>query len=495
MPEHPALLHLEDYGFVYRGAQVTALNSVHLTLRSGEAVAVLGAQGAGTSTLARAVAGLLDEHGHSAGIRLFSGSRIGMLGEDPEAQLTGLTRTVWDEAALPGRLLGRPLQACLSDAQDSLAALGIWDLADRQLSTLSGGERQLTALAGLLTLRPEVLVLDQPSQALDHGARDRLARCLEQFRANGGAVLITGHQHDELTATCGRVVFLDHGRLAEVPPSSTVHAAAADRTELDRHGVWHTQNQPVADAHAPPPSRSDGGRALLTVTGLSVRRSGTQVLDGVGLELRAGETTVLRGANGSGKSTLLSALAGGVVTEPQTRIADSAGRDLAVLPAHLRAGCLAWVGQDPGEQLSASTVRGELHSAVPLHTAVQRHRGGRRLRREERQRATAERAEQVQQVMTTAALSHHADDHPYDLLPARRKDCVIASALLLNPSVLLLDEPTLGRDAKDMARLSALLKDFTDAGGAVLVATHDERWAAEIGDHQLHLRDGRLAEL
>lgn len=93
----------------------------------------------------------------------------------------------------------------------------------------------------------------------------------------------------------------------------------------------------------------------------------------------------------------------------------------------------------------------------------------------------------MQQVMETAGLSAAAEEHPYDLTPAQRKDCVIASALLLKPAVLLLDEPTLGRDAAGMHRLSSLVRGFTAAGGAVLVATHDQRWAAEISDHQLRL--------
>ncbi|MCH8572207.1 ATP-binding cassette domain-containing protein [Nesterenkonia sp. AY15] len=493
------LLRLTDFGFHYRGAETPALEAVDLGLRPGDAVAVLGPQGAGTSTLARAAAGLLGEHGHSTGVRELrdqtdgghssSGEHdgahvrggVGMLGDDPEAQLTGLTRTVRDEAALPGRLLGLPLPECLERADASLQALGIAGLAERDLSTLSGGERQLTALAGLLTLRPSVLVLDQPSQALDASARRRLARSLREFRDAGGAVLLTGHQHDDLTAACDEVLFLDQGRPATMTPGGLLPAAELTRAQLDEHEIWDVRRTPAAQSEPSAPAPDPGQEVLLRVRELSVQRDAIRVLDGVALDLRAGEVAVLFGANGSGKSTLLSALAGLLPAEPGTRIIGPGGVELAAAPAHRRADHLAWVGQDPGDQLSASTVRAELMRAAPLGP------GGRRLRREDRRRARAQRELDVEQVMETAGLSADAEEHPYDLVPAQRKDCVIASALLLKPAVLLLDEPTLGRDAAGMHRLSSLVRGFTAAGGAVLVATHDQRWASEISDHQLRL--------
>lgn len=509
MPEptssRPPLLRLSDFGFCYRGTETPALEAVDLTLHPGQAVAVLGPQGAGTSTLARAAAGLLGEHGHSSGVRELRGDhRAGMLGDDPEAQLTGLTHTVQDEAALPGRLLGLPLPECLERAEAGLQALGLAGLAERALDTLSGGERQLTALAGLLTLRPSVLVLDQPSQALDASARRRLARSLRAFRDAGGAVLLTGHQHDDLTADCDQTLFLDQGRPAAIPPEGAPRDAGAapaqldqalldqaplyqapqNQPALDQHGIWDARRAPVAQDPSRP-GVMPRGEVLLHVRDLSVRRASMPVLDGVALDLRAGEVTALLGANGSGKSTLLGALAGLLAAEPGARITGAGGVELAAAPAHHRARHLAWVGQDPGDQLSASTVHAELMRAVPLGP------GGRRLRHKDRVRASAQREHQVQQVMQTAGLSGLGQEHPYDLVPAQRKDCVIASALLLDPAVLLLDEPTLGRDAAGMRRLSALVRSFTAAGGAVLVATHDRRWAAEISDQQLRLGEHR----
>jgi len=482
MSKASPVLRLSDFSSTYRGADTPALTGVDLTLFPGEALAVLGPQDAGTSTLARAVAGLLSEHGLSTGIRETRSEHttVGMLGDDPEAQLTGLTRTVREEAALPGRLLGLPLQECVDRADTSLHALGIDALAERPLSTLSGGERQLTALAGLLTLKPDVLVLDQPSQALDHSARRRLARSLREFRAAGGAVLLTGHQHDDLSADCDRVLFLDQGRAAGELHGLTTEEFSAER--LQHHGVWNARGEPGRQPLRP----AKQNMQLLGVRNYSVTRGAVRVIEDIELELHSGETIALLGANGSGKSTLLSALAGLLPAASDAELTGPGGIDLAAVPSHQRTSHLSWVGQDPGDQISASTVRAELLRAAPLGP------GGRKLPRRERVAAREQRELLVDEVMATAGLTQHADDHPYDLTTAQRKDCVIASALLLRPAVLLLDEPTLGRDAAGMRRLSELVQSFTASGGAVLVATHDQRWAEEIGDHQVRLSEGRL---
>ena len=218
---------------------------------------------------------------------------------------------------------------------------------------------------------------------------------------------------------------------------------------------------------------------MLTVEDLSVSRGGAPVLEGLGFSLAPAEIVTLEGPNGSGKSTLLRALAGLL-----DRDADVTGRvrsaDLMLegLPAHRRAGTLAWVGQDPSAQLSASTVRAELERSVPLT----RHR------RRDRAAIRAARDDVVTELLHRTGLSEAAESHPYDLSPARQKDLVIATALMLRPKILLLDEPTLGRDHAGMQRLTRLLRDVTAAGTAVLTSTHDLAWAEQIAHRRVRLR-------
>lgn len=536
------MLELAGAGFHHRGAESAALSGVDLQILPGQMVTVLGPQGSGISTLCRLAAGLLEDRGRMSGTRRAStaGAGLVMLGDDPEAQQTGMTSYVRDELRLPGRFLttdsvtgsiartwsaDQARRASDAAAEAALAALGGKHLLDRRLDSLSGGERQIVALAGLLGLRPELLVLDQPGLSLDTQARGLLLQGLRQYCRDGGAVLIAGHQEDELSAACERRVFLREGRLVE---------AGEDEESLQDHGVWcslPSQSQSESECHLPPmcsvpqkdpeavPSSRDlstsgsgetGGAAppLLSAEGLSVSRGSTSILKDLRLELAPAEILALEGPNGSGKSTLLRALAGlldqeaqatgSIRARPVRAESDRAGQDRAGqdrtgqpqiwqtdgsdltlddLPAHRRAGTLAWVGQDPSAQLSASTVRAELERSVPLP----RHR------RRDRAAVRSARAGVVAELLERTGLTEAAESHPYDLSPARQKDLVIATALLLRPQVLLLDEPTLGRDQAGMERLSRLLHKLAEAGAAVLTTTHDQAWAEQIAHRRLRL--------
>ena len=380
-----------------------------------------------------------------------------------------------------------------------MEALGIAHLANRRLETLSGGERQLTALAGMLTLGQEsLLVLDQPTLSLDIDARRRLLSTLQAHCAAGGSVLVTGHQHDDITAACERLLFLGARGLTEHPVAGVTHDL------LTSHGVWDARSTDPASSSGAGESRgTERTAALHSVTppkdppaeapalqlcDVSVQRVDASIFTGLYLTLHPGHVTALLGPNGAGKSTLMMAVAGllekqqGVIISG--RITAAGGIDLSALPVHRRAGHTAWVGQDPGTQISASTVRKELERALPRH----RPRGARR-------RADGLREEQLTRVLECTGLTEHAADHPYDLSPSRRKDLVIATALLLEPQVMLLDEPTLGRDAAAMQQLNRMIAAFSARGCAVLVSTHDRFWAEDTASSTYLLESGRLRQI
>lgn len=492
-----AVLSLCGVGFTYRRKTAAALTDIDLEIKPGSLHAVLGPLESGTSTLARLVVGLLSDRGEMTGHLEVHGTAV-MLGDDPEAQLSGMTSRVADEVQLPRRLHGADSATARSCAEAALRSLGIEDLWPRRLDTLSGGQRQLVALASLLTLGPELLVLDQPSLSLDPAARTRLADALRDYRESGGAVLITGHQSDELTAVCDELSLLDHGsllRVSEHEQSSTPTATrrAASTAALRAGGVWATAytetTELASDSDTTPEAenlRTDVP-PLLVVDRLRVVRGESAVLDSIDLELRRGESVTIMGPNGAGKSTLLRGLLG--LLEPTAECTGTItvghlGADLRIegLPSHERAAHLGWVGQDPGIQLSARTVAAELTTAVPLPAH----------RRRDRESVRAKRQAQVGEAMAAVELTGLAEVHPFDLDIARRKDLVAATALLSGATILLLDEPTLGRDQRAIDRLNLFIADFLHRGGAVLSTTHDRRWAHENAHQVLHLQDGRL---
>ena len=478
----PVVLDLDKVAFTYRGAESAALSDIDLRLAPGQMHAVLGPLGSGTSTLGRLITGLLNDRGTITGAVRLDGTAI-MLGDDPEAQLSGMTSLVGDEVQLAGRLHGDEPAAVEARARLALESLSIADLWGRRLDTLSGGQRQLVALAGLLTLRPSLVVLDQPSLSLDPDTRRRLGEVLQDFCSTGGAVLITAHQFDEVAEACHGVSVLQSGHLrAAVPRLST--------SDCERAGIWDTRarrHRRRASVGADVSARAEP--AALDVRDLSVVRAQASILTAVDLEVRFGEIVTIMGSNGAGKSTLLRSLVGLLGPHARTSgtitVADQAANlDLGEAPAHERAMHLGWVGQDPGNQLSAATVWQELMHAAPLPPH----------RRRERTMVRSQRQDAVVSAMVETQLTDVSATHPYDLGIDVRKDLVMASALIAGPRILLLDEPTLGRDHRAIGRLNTFIAGFLRRGGAILATTHDRQWAVETSDRLLSLGSGGLSE-
>lgn len=515
-----SVLELRGVDVTYRGVDHPVLAGLDLRLDRGEMQAVLGPEGSGTSTLCRLAVGLLTDRGTVHGEARAAEDAV-MLGDDPEAQLSGMASRVGDEVQLPSRLRGIDPVTARDSAARALETLGAGALWDRRLETLSGGQRQLVALAGLLALEPALLVLDQPGLSLDPVMRAGLVRALDDLCARGGTVLVTGHQFDEVAATCETISLLGSGRIA-----ATFESAEVTPQSLAAYGVWSalpaiaTAGEPTAPERVEPGPAGSAetnpesagsrtanpgldetdtaeavlaesvahGRPVLSVSGLRVERGGGSVLDGLDFDLHAGEFVALMGANGAGKSTLLRALLG--LLEPGAAVTGTMtehhlGEDIALtgLPTHRRSAQLGWVGQDPGTQLSAATVRDELLRAAPLPPH----------RRRDREAVRRQREEAVAAALESTGLTGVAGTHPFDLGTARRKDVVIASSLVTAPPILLLDEPTQGRDDGDMSRLTGLIAGCLRGGGAVLAATHDERWA-ETAHRVVRLEAGRLSE-
>lgn len=462
---------ITDGAFTYHGEDAAALSGITLDITGGTMTAVLGPLGSGTSTLCRMLAGQLASRGTLTGT-IDIGGTVALLGDDPEAQLSGMTSHVSDETQLACRLHGYDPPDARRRAHNLLGLLGIDELWGRQLGTLSGGQRQLVAVARILASEPDLLVLDQPAQSLDPQMRGRLATVLQEFCDRRGAVLITGHQTDELTQLCQQVHLLDGGRLQSTTDS------------VRSGGIWDSR---PGDRATRLKTLSPQADPLLSVRGLAVDRGSTHILDDVDLELRQGEVLTVTGANGAGKSTLLRALLGlldRTATVTGTMTVSRLGESIRVdtLPTHARSAYLGWVGQDPGLQLSAATVARELLHAAPLPPH----------RRRDRKQVRSQRRADVDAVLTATELREVADEHPFDLDVARRKDIVIASALTTEATVLLLDEPTIGRDLDAMTRLNKIIETFLNRGGAVLATTHDQRWANEVAHRRLQLADGRF---
>ena len=222
------MLTLDAVSYRYAGATRQVLDGVTLELRDGEVVGLVGANEAGKTTLCLVASGLAPRAigGQLGGRLLINGADtrerpmhelaglVGIVFQNPATQRSGVAETVYEEIAFGPANLGVPLDELIERTESAMAALHIEDLAERDPARLSGGQQQLVAIAGLLALRPQHLVLDEPTAQLDPAGTDLVAEAIARLAADGASILLAEHKTDLLADTATRVVALDAGRVA-----------------------------------------------------------------------------------------------------------------------------------------------------------------------------------------------------------------------------------------------------------------------------------------
>lgn len=457
------------------------MRDLDLEVAPGERVLLLGASGSGKSTLLSGLAGLLGaDEGEQEGTLDVgdapAGSvrgRAGLVLQDPQAQ-TVLARC-GDDVAFGCENLGVPRERIWPRVREALDAVGLDVALDRSTEHLSGGQRQRLALAGVLAMRPGLLLLDEPTANLDpdgvREVRDAVASALDRTAAT---LVVVEHRVGVWVDLVDRVVVLAPGGgvLADGSPDDVL---AARGTELADAGVWVPGHPPPRPDRRPDPARAAGER-LLTASALAVGRPGAgAVATGIDLDVAAGSALAVTGPNGAGKTTLaltlgglLSPLAGTVEASPSLR-----GR-LRPSPHAWRARELftrvGTVFQDPEHQFVAPTVRAELEH------------GPRRLG--EPAALVAARADEL---LERLRLTRLAPANPWTLSGGEKRRLSVATALATRPRVLVLDEPTFGQDARTWAEVVALLAGLLDDGAAAVLVTHDGDVVDALADVRLDL--------
>ena len=232
------MLTLEGVSYRHAGAEQASLRDITLTLGDGEVVGVVGANGAGKSTLCLVAAGLAPRivGGTLLGRVLLDGAdttalamhevaeRVAIGFDDPWTQLSGVTRTVYEEVAFGPVNLGLPCDEVLRRVATALTSLGLDHLADRDPARLSGGQQQLVAMAGLLAMGPRHLVLDEPTAQLDPAGTSLVADAIERLARDGTSILVVEHKTDLLARVASRVVAVAEGRVALDGPAADLLA-------------------------------------------------------------------------------------------------------------------------------------------------------------------------------------------------------------------------------------------------------------------------------
>lgn len=502
------ILTVHDLSYTYGGAETKALREVSLTVDAGEWVVLQGITGSGKSTLLKTIIGACPEFygGTIAGTVTVAGTpvhemnaatrlqTIGFVGQDPEAQSVYFAAD--REVAFALENLGTSEADMPWRVAEALELVGLSEAAHRSTSELSGGERQRLALAAALVHQPKVLLLDEATSQLDPLASqdllDRLRRLQHDF---GMTIILSEHRLDAAYSLADRVVYLDGG---QVKFSGTARQAAGwiglhqrrqapslSRLfpELDapilsvREGRRYLETSAgegksgcVQQKDTTPPEKHPAASKdvlpLITVDKVTVvyPRADKPALRECSLRVPGGAVTAVIGPNGSGKSTLLRLLAG--LIKP--------GRGRVVF--HNRDVRVGYLPQKPSDLFSQLTVRDELRLGLKLQ-----------------RRSETEIEARTQSVVHDLAMGDLLSRAPRDLSGGEQMRVAIASVLMDEPTVLLLDEPTRGLDAQQKERVGELLQMLTGQGVTILVVSHDMELIADVAEHVIFLFGGQAS--
>jgi energy-coupling factor transporter ATP-binding protein EcfA2/energy-coupling factor transporter transmembrane protein EcfT len=499
-----ALVEVENLTWRPFGRTAPVLAGMCLRIEPGQRVLLAGASGSGKSTLLRAIAGVLTatESGELAGSVQIdgrdpqgSGAVVGLMVQDPaDASVAGQAGR---DVAFGLENESVPREEIWPRVRKALASVTFPYGLEHPVNALSGGEAQRLALAGVLVLRPGLMLLDEPSSMLDPEAASAVREAIWSAVATSGAtVVLVEHHLGPWLPEIDRVIVLDaDGTVAE---DGTVAATVlADPAALAARGVWvpgvpapHPLDVP-STLCAPAGGDVRNGEVVVRAEGVGMLRalpvgvgagaSGGTVLTltGADVVVRAGEIVALVGPTGAGKSTLASLLAGlerpsfGSVTAG-TQLRGGVDGSLADWSSADLARRVGWVPQQPELAVVASTVRGDVLSTV------------RALKLDE----LVPRAESLMRVL---GLAESAETDPHHLSGGQLRRLALAGAVAHGPALLVLDEPTVGQDRQTWAAVAGVITAARDAGAAVVVATHD-RLLMDLADRCIRLEHGRVSE-
>ncbi|HRU38498.1 MAG TPA: ABC transporter ATP-binding protein [Candidatus Goldiibacteriota bacterium] len=496
------MIEIKNLSFSYKKGAPLALDSINLSLKPGEKVLIAGRNGAGKTTLSKIIAGLMPQvqKGHVSGTYLFDGmdmlrmerSRTAPLAavllQDFESQLT--CATVREELVFYPLNLGVPYERAKKAAENLALKFGIEGLLDRDPMSLSGGEKQKAALLSLLIANPGLLVLDEPFTDIDPASQRFLLDFLDSGTFRG--CLVVMEQSLSYYRSFDRIVLMDDGRFikeggretagefealrqAGIKPPDLVSACGGfisggfSEADLIREAKYFDpQEHEKLSANYANPSP-----LMYEVSGLQYQypESREYALTGVSLSINEGDYLVVLGANGSGKTTLMKVLAGIYGHKKGTVL--FRGRNIS---AEMMRGRAGYVYQNPDNQIFAETVFDEIAFALrmkrlPENIVVKK----------------------TEAIMDVFGITQKRGLDPFSLPKGDRQLVACASVLVMEPEVIILDEPTTGLDAAALETMMKVIDGLNRSGKTVIIITHYMDVAARYGRRIAAMSGGRVA--
>ena len=535
-----AAIEVRNLSFTYPTGERKALEDVSFDVDSSEFVVVCGKSGCGKSTLLRQLKKNLVPYGEKDGGAYYEGiditeledrvnaSEIGFVQQNPDNQI--VTDKVRHELAFGLESLGLDNASIKRRVAEMASFFDIQTWFRKDVSELSGGQKQLLNLASIMVMQPKVLILDEPTSQLDPIAASEFLKVIYRInRELGTTVIISEHRLEELFTMADRVMVMDSGKILTMDTPWKVGDYLAGNSPKERHPMFYglpavmkiyyqckTAGVPgftkdgkeiapltIRDGRLwleeilgqrsfkPPEDRAqqrveneinennNKKEGIITAKNLWFRydRNTQDVLRGLNLQAGEAELFCLLGGNGVGKTTTLKALSGQILPQSGSIIIDGKKVQKNNLK-ELFHGTLAMVPQNPQALFTELSVEEELLEAVyylkmPDEVKV----------------------EKIEKMLSLMEIEHLRNAHPYDLSGGEQQRLALGKILLLEPKILLLDEPTKGLDPFFKITLAGVFKKLTQAGVTIFMVSHDVEFCAEYADHCAMAFDGDVVSV
>ena len=507
---------IENLSFTYPNTAHKTLDNINLSVKKGEFVLVSGQSGCGKTTLLRLLKSSLSPFGEISGNIYFDGkplanydtkeqaAQIGFVMQNPDNQI--VTDKVWHELAFGLESLGYKQAEIRTRVSEMASFFGIQNWFYKNVTELSGGQKQLLNLASVMAMQPSVLILDEPTSQLDPIAAGEFLKTLEKInRELGTTVILSEHRLEDAFPMADRAIVMDSGKII------------ADEKPAEVGKILKSLNHPMYSA-LPTPMRVYGefssslpcpltvrdGRIWLReyakehplnpdiITKDKLKKSSDTVIEikdahfryekdlpdiikGLNLSVNKGELFALVGGNGTGKTTALSLVSG--LHTPYRGEVFINGKHISKIE-NLYNGLLGVLPQNPQSVFVKKTVYLDLMEIL----------SGKKLSKEEKE-------QRIQNIAFLCRIENLLDSHPYDLSGGEQQRAALAKILLTEPQILLLDEPTKGMDAQFKEEFSDILLDLKANGVTILMVSHDIEFCGEYADRCALVFDGSITSV
>ncbi len=505
-------IKIKNLNYTYPEKETPALRNINIEIKQGEFVLLVGGSGSGKSTLLRSIAGLVPSfYGGTYSGEIYIGEqeirqidrqdlvqKVGMVFQDPESQL--VMTNVEEEIVFGLENLGLENKVMKRRVMEVTNALSLTQYINRFIPELSGGQKQKTILASILAMQPEIILLDEPTSQLDPIAGEEILTMLRRLNEENGITIVLIEQRlERCFHLADRVIVMENGEIKIahnsveaiakwavknnkpfIPPLAKIFSLAnyddiPVTVKQGREILMSDKNKLSCTNQLTdqPPQENEITQKdeIIKLEKLwFTYPNGTEVLKDINIALQPGQINIIMGANGSGKTTLLKQINGLLKPSRGKVIID--GQNIKNKTIEELASTIGYLSQNPNDYLFLPSVEEEIAFTM--------------------KNLNIKEEKKLEEILEKLNIQELRKKNPRDLSTGERQRIAIATILVSNLKILMLDEPTRGLDYELKESLGTLLTKIKQEGTTILIVTHDVEFAAENADNIILLDKGTI---